>query len=137
MSHVTGMIDWECAGFRPAWAAAEAAYWLDEDPHKVAYSSHGPLNYVRVDGVPEDSKDALLRAFFRRGVHAQAPDFFTQMMSGVELRSLMRTAESTWASLVITWLVGFSQNSWEKLHKGDFPVDLEAMYDAYKADGGE
>jgi hypothetical protein len=59
---ITGMFDWEMAGFRPAWFSAVAAGWFNDDSGRflMTYSQSGRGNYI-----DETPTDALVRAQFR------------------------------------------------------------------------
>lgn len=136
--HVTGLIDWECAGFRRAWAAAEAMYWFDEDHHRFPDLNTRPRGFTRFtdSGVePESAEDSLWRAYFRRDVHTEAPELYAQIMAGAELRALLRAAQSTEPMYPLVWINLLHEYSWEEHHKErPYPVDLDAADKAYFAE---
>ena len=58
---ITGLIDWEMAGFRPAWLCATSGTWFDDDSCRFVVGDHqdGP------DGYGEDTEmDTVLRQTF-------------------------------------------------------------------------
>ena len=58
---ITGLIDWEMAGFPPAWLCATSGTWFDDDSCRFVVEDHqdGP------DGYGEDTEmDTVLRQTF-------------------------------------------------------------------------
>ncbi|KAF9480949.1 hypothetical protein BDN70DRAFT_856012 [Pholiota conissans] len=88
---ITGIIDWEAAGFRPLWTSLYGVGWFDEDSHRFISTAGGddpaPSNFA--DDTPEDTK---LRAFFRRELYRRNPDLFASFLGGIEMRAVMSAA---------------------------------------------
>jgi len=64
---ITGIIDWECAGFRSWWTDVPGVRWLAED-------------------------QKIRHAFFRVELYKRNPDLFSCFLGGVELCPLPRAA---------------------------------------------
>jgi len=48
-----GVIDWEMAGFRPAWLATVSGGWFDDDSERFLMSDfQGPISKTRVGTMP-------------------------------------------------------------------------------------
>jgi len=59
---VTGVIDWEMAGFRPSWLAAVAAGWFNDDSERFLMTDFQSFRSNHVDETPTDT---VVRAYFR------------------------------------------------------------------------
>lgn len=69
---ITGIIDWECAGFRPWWTDVAGVGWFEEDGERFLFGADRPNNFA-----DDDSNSACLRAFFRTELHKRNPDLFS------------------------------------------------------------
>jgi aminoglycoside phosphotransferase (APT) family kinase protein len=70
---ITGIIDWECAGFRPWWTGVAGVGWLEEDRERFLFGADRPNNFA--DDNSNSSKpgsDGYLRAFFRTELHKES-----------------------------------------------------------------
>jgi len=69
---ITGIIDWESAGFRPLWTDICGVGWFGEDPQRFIIGADDPGNFDE----DNDPEDVALRAFFRTELHKRNPDLF-------------------------------------------------------------
>ncbi|KAF7975122.1 hypothetical protein HWV62_10417 [Athelia sp. TMB] len=122
---ITGIIDWESAGFRPLWAEVCGAGWFEEDSQRFIIGSDDPGNFEDDDG----SEDAQLRAFFRTELHRKNPDLFACFLGGVELRAVLHAAVDDPRPIGETdiFLNRYHRlGYWNEGRRGAFPWDMEA-----------
>jgi hypothetical protein len=82
---VTGIIDWEMAGFRPAWLAAAYPTWFDDDSCRFLVEDHQD----EPDGYGDETEDdARLRQHFNTEIEARNQELFQHNRQGVELRAM-------------------------------------------------
>jgi serine/threonine protein kinase len=120
---VTGVIDWEMAGFRPAWLAAVAAAWFDDDYERFLMSDHQD---ERGNYAEETPADAVARAQFRLTLAALDHDLFHHYFQGPELRALFYACCNESAGNTEVYLQKYMENEWHTGRRGPFPVDLWA-----------
>ncbi|KAJ3567085.1 hypothetical protein NP233_g6601 [Leucocoprinus birnbaumii] len=121
---ITGIIDWEAAGFRPSWSVPFGVGWFDEDGERFLFGADDPANFE------EDSpEDADLRAFFRTQMYRRNPDLFSCFFGGIELRAVLhaaadypRPAGNTDIFLGQYHKLGY----WNEDRRGAFPWNMEA-----------
>ena len=85
LGEITGLIDWEMAGFRPAWLCVTSLTWFDDDLCRFAVEDHhhGPDRYGN-----DTETDTMLRQVFLAELEAHNPTQVEHNRKGVELRSL-------------------------------------------------
>ena len=89
---ITGIIDWECAGFRPWWTDVAGVGWLTEDRERFLFGADRPNNFANDKSDPLNSRsDGCLRAYFRTQLHKRNPDLFFCFLGRVEMRALPQT----------------------------------------------
>lgn len=131
--HVTGVLDWEVSGFRPAWAAATAGGWFDDDDRRFIMSQFqdGPEGFD-----DETDEDAKLRESFRAHVGEQSRELLFHLWHGVELRAIWQTLRDNAPSSCTGWLEKYERTEWSQLNRGPFPFDLQTWlgedYDLWK-----
>ncbi|KAF5353005.1 hypothetical protein D9757_014958 [Collybiopsis confluens] len=124
---ITGIIDWEAAGFRPLWAEIHGVGWFEEDHHRFLHGGKNPENFE-----DDTDSDLQLHAFFCRELYQKNPDLFYCFFGGVELRATFQAAADSPRP------VGKSHIYLEKYHhlgywaerRGDFPWDMVAWLNA-------
>jgi hypothetical protein len=116
---VTGVIDWEMSGFRPAWLMATAPEWFNDDVDRFLMSSfqESPRNYAN-----ETPADALVRAHFRRTLASLDQDFFRHYLQGMELRAFFHSCCNVYESNTMVWLGKYMKQEWPA-RRGPFPFD--------------
>lgn len=121
---LTGLIDWEAAGFRPLWACMAGAGWFREDRQRFLASDADPENFEY-----DMSGGAELRALFRAELHKRNPDLFACFLGGIELRGikngacdLPRPVGSPDIFLSRYHRLGY----WDEARRGAFPCDMKA-----------
>jgi hypothetical protein len=120
---VTGVIDWEMAGFRPAWLAAIAGGWFDDDSERFLMSDFQSSRGNHADETPAD---AALRAHFRLRVAALDAQLFRHHLQGIELRALFYACCNECDGNTEMWLEKYKDQEWVVGRRGDFPFDLMA-----------
>ncbi|KAL0958432.1 hypothetical protein HGRIS_000574 [Hohenbuehelia grisea] len=118
---ITGVIDWEMAGFRPRWLGATPRTWFNDDPCRfvVEDSMDGP------DGYDEDSEaDAELRNIFLAELQALSPELLRHNREGVELRAFFYNLCHEFPSNTTAWIIKYEKYHWDTIARGPFPFDL-------------
>lgn len=117
---ITGIIDWEIAGFRPSWLAAGTGGWLD-------YDSCDRLFYEDTWGKTEgnSTEEDELRNYFLAHITKRIPELAHHRTHGAELRAIHQVLGSLMPGNVIVWMTSY-QNQWNTNERGPFPFDLES-----------
>jgi hypothetical protein len=118
---VTGIIDWEMSGFRPAWLAAASPAWFDDDSCRFVMEDHqdGP------DGYGDETEDEVqLLQHFNAELEVQNQELFQHNKQGVELRAMFYNLSSRYPAVVQCWLKKYEKYHWEVVTRGPFPFDL-------------
>jgi hypothetical protein len=80
---IAGVLDWDCAAFRPMWTEIAVIGWFVEDGHRMIFRWFKPTNFAY-----ETEEDARLRALFRTGLNKRDSDLFACFLRGSELRAI-------------------------------------------------
>ena len=120
---VTGLIDWEMAGFCPAWLAAVGGGWFDDDLDRFLMTFEQSLrdNYAE-----ETPTDAITRASFRLRLAALDEKLFRHYLLGLELRALFYACCYEFAGNAEGWLINYEEHEWSVKQRGPFPFDIWA-----------
>jgi len=125
---ITGIIDWECAGFRPWWTDVAGVGWLEEDRERFIFGEDGPNNFASDESL-NSVLDHRLRAFFRTELHKRNPDLFSCFLGGVEMRALLHAAtdqpKPVGKSRIFLTLYE-ETGCWDESRRGPFPFDMLA-----------
>ena len=119
---ITGLIDWEMAGFRPAWLCATSATWFDDDPCRFLVEDHqdGP------NGYGEDTEtDTWLRKVFLAELEEHNPTLLEHNRKGVELRVMFYNLCSDYTTNTTTWIDKYAKYHWDVTGRGQFPFDMQ------------
>lgn len=122
---ITGVIDWEAAGFRPLWTNIRGVGWFEEDRQRFIFGSDEPGNFDE-EGDPEDLE---LRAFFRTELHRRNPDLFTSFLGAIELRAVVQAAADDPRPVGETdiFLTRYHKlGYWKEQRRGPFPWNMNA-----------
>jgi hypothetical protein len=119
---VTGIVDWEMSGFRPAWLSATAPAWFDNDSCRFVLDDFQEGAYGYED---ETESDARLREYFRTQLKAKTPDLFTQFLEGVEFRAIFYILCHEAGANVAGWLEQYEKYEWNVEARGPFPFEIE------------
>lgn len=98
---ITGVIDWEMAGFRPAWLAAVGCGWFNDDSDRFLMTDDqdGRLGYA--EDTPADTR---LRAHFRLQLAERSMELFRHYWLGVELRAIFYSLCHEYPGNAEVWL---------------------------------
>ena len=120
---VTGIIDWEMSGFRPAWLVAAGPGWFDDDSCKftVEDDQDGPNGY---EDLTED--DRRLIEHFRTVLGERNPELLQHHERSVELRAMFYTLCHEFPSNVTVWLEQYEKYEWDVNTRGPFPFDFQS-----------
>ncbi len=119
---ITGLIDWEMAGFRPAWLCATSATWFDDDSCRFVVEDHqdGP------DGYGEDTDtDTVLRQVFLAELEAHSPTLLEHNRKGVELRAIFYNLSNESTMNTEAWIEQYEKYEWNVTERGQFPFDVQ------------
>jgi len=122
---ITGIIDWEMAGFRPPWLAAVAGGWFNDDWDRFLMSEHQSM---RGDYKDETPTDAAVRAHFRLRLAALHEDCYRHHLQGCELRALFNTCCNDLPGNTMTYLRKYKDLEWPTVRRGPFPFDYTAWW---------
>jgi hypothetical protein len=119
--HVTGVLDWELAGFKPAWLAARTENWFDDDCHRftMATDQDGPEPYDS-DEKPEFM---MIRQHFLDEVLKRSPALHHHLRRGVELRAMRLVIGHPAPSESQLWIKKYAEHEWDTFVRGPFPFD--------------
>jgi len=119
---ITGLIDWEMAGFRPAWLCAISRTWFDDDSCRFVVDDHqdGP------DGYEEDTDiDTILRQVFLAELEAHNPTLLEHNRKGVELRAMFYHLCNEYTTNTTVWIKQYKKYEWDVTKQGQFPFDVQ------------
>lgn len=116
---ITGIVDWEMAGFRPAWLSAVAAGWFNDDSECFFMNEYqgGRGNYG------DDPTDALVRAHFRLKLAELDEELFRHHLQGIEQRAFFYACCHEYSSNTELWLKKYGDHGWPTGRRGPFPFD--------------
>jgi hypothetical protein len=120
---ITGIIDWEMAGFRPVWLAAVGGGWFDDDSERFLMTDDQQSHGNHVDETP---MDAIAHAHFRLRLAALDEELFRHHVQGCELRAFFYSCCNEYAGNTEVWLEKYSDHEWPVGRRGPFPFDLIA-----------
>jgi len=123
IGEITGVIDWEMAGFRPPCLAAATGGWFNDDSERFLMSEH---QSARGDYKDETPTDTVVRAKFRLQVVAMHEDLYRHHLQGVELRAFFYTCCNEYPANTEIWLEKYKDLEWSTERRGPFPFDLTA-----------
>lgn len=120
---ITAILDWEVAGFRPAWAAAQAGGWFCDDAQRFVMSD----NQDAPEGYDEETEeDHELRSYFRGMVEQRSAALLYHLDRGVELRAIRYILSEESGMDVVGWMEKYEKYEWDVALRGPFPFDREA-----------
>ncbi|KIM75939.1 hypothetical protein PILCRDRAFT_826771 [Piloderma croceum F 1598] len=127
---ITGIIDWECAGFRPWWTDVAGVGWLDEDRERFLFGANRPNKFSNDKSNSLNSRsDGYLRALFRTELHKRNPDLFSCFIGGVEMRAMLHAATDMPMPVGESrvFLTTYEEiGCWNRSRRGPFPFDMMA-----------
>jgi hypothetical protein len=123
---ITGVVDWEMAGFRPPWLAAVAAGWFDDDFERFLVTSD---QASRGNYTDDNHQDSLIRAHFRLNLAALNENLLHHYIHGVELRAVFYACCNEYAGNTRVWLDKYQEHEWPTHRRGAFPFDYLAWLD--------
>lgn len=120
---ITAVLDWEAAGFRPAWLAAKAGSWFDDDDQRfvMSYYQDAPERY---EG--DTQEDAKLRQYFRAQMGECSPELLWHFDKGAELRSIFGALSEHVPSVVSRWMEKYQKYGWDETERGSFPFPMDS-----------
>ena len=118
---VTGIIDWEMAGFRPAWLAAVGGGWFNDDSERFLMTDDQSSRGHHADETPAD---AITRAHFRLRLATLDEKLFRHYLQGIELRALFYACCNEYPGNTEVWLEKYQDNEWSVQQRGPFPFDV-------------
>ena len=121
---ITGVIDWESAGFRPLWSYLSGIGWFNEERHRFIWGPYFDPENFETD---QHTYDTTLRAFFRTQMYKRNPDLFYCFLGGIELRLILEAAADRPIPRGASsdWLDRYHDlGYWETGRRGPFPWDM-------------
>jgi hypothetical protein len=117
---IMGIIDWEMAGFRPAWMSADPTLFSDDYCRFVMEDyQDGPDGYE-----DETEDDTKLREHFYSELRSRSPEFLQHYRQGVELRAIFYNLCIGFPGNATAWLEKYEKYEWDVNARGPFPFDL-------------
>ena len=129
---ITGLVDWEMAGFRPAWLYASCGTWFNDDACQFVLEDdqHGPEGYG-----DETDTDAALRQLFFAELEAHNPTLLEHNRKGVELQAMFSNLCNKFTTNTSGWIEKYEEYEWDVTRRGRFPFDIRTwihdMLDLY------
>ena len=127
---ITGIVDWECAGFRPWWIGVAGIGWLEEDRERFLFRADCPNNFADDNSNSQYyGSDGYLQAFFRTELHKRDQDLFSCFLGGVEMRALLHAATDEpgpEGESDIFLRLYKETGCWNESRRGLFPFDIVA-----------
>ena len=123
---ITGLVDWEMAGFRPAWLCATSGTWFNDDPCRfvVFDQQDGP------DGYGDDTEtEVVLRQVFLDELKAHNPILLEHNRKGVELRAMFHNLCHEYVQNTKAWITQYEKYEWDATRRGRFPFDMQTWRD--------
>ena len=118
---ITGILDWEMAGFRPAWLSAAGPMWFNDDSCRFIREDY----QNRPDGYEDETEDdSKLREHFYSELRRRSPDFLQHYRQGVELRAIFYNLCQDFPGNPTVWLEKYEEYEWDVNARGPFPFDL-------------
>jgi len=115
ISAVTGVVDWEMVGFRPAWLAAVAPGWFNGDPDQFLMSDHQGHHPKYKDDTIGDTE---LCSHFRLQLARWNMELFCHYWLGPELRAFFDAGTQTYAGNAEIWLWKYEMHEWDVKRHG-------------------
>ena len=122
---ITGVIDWEMAGFRPPWLAAVAGGLFNDDRERFLMSEH---QSSRDDYKDETPTEAIVRAHFRLRLAALDENLYRHHLQGCELRALFYACCNDLTGNTEAYLEKYKDLEWPTARRGPFPFDYMAWW---------
>ncbi|GJE96622.1 kinase-like protein [Phanerochaete sordida] len=124
--HITGVIDWEMAGFVAGWYAAAPGGSFDDDYRRFIFDDwmDAPLGYA-----DERPDAALVREHFREELKRLNPRLFDNYWRGVELRAIRANLGVTYPTNLMLWLGKYAKYHWKVTARGPLPFDMKTWID--------
>ena len=120
---ITGVVDWEMAGFRPAWLAAVAPGWFNDDSDRFLMTDD---QSCRLEYADDTIRDPELLPHFRVQLASRNMELFRHYWLGPELRALFYACSYTYAGNAENWLRKYEEQEWNVEQRGAFPFDSRA-----------
>ena len=119
---IAGLIDWEMAGFRPAWLCATSGTWFNDDMCRFVMEDHqdGPEGYG-----DETDIDTALRQAFLAELKTHNPTLLEHNRQGVELRAMFHNLCNEYTANTTIWIVEYETHEWDVTRRGQFPFDVQ------------
>ena len=117
---ITGIIDWEMAGFRPAWLASVGGGWFNDDSERFLMTDD---QSGRGNHADESPADAITRSQFRLRLAELDEDLFRHHLQGIELRALFYACCNEYPMNTEVWLKKYIELEWSVRRRGPFPFD--------------
>jgi hypothetical protein len=127
---VTGVLDWELAGFYPSWRACVTMTRFNDDQCRYIMGDlqeDGPLGY---DQETEDEREA--RELYYTEVARRSDEMSYYDRKCVELRGLFYNMVELFPGNSFCWIEIYQQQLWDTEVSGPFPFDLAAWSDWYR-----
>ena len=130
---ITGIIDWEASGFRPAWLAAGRAGMLEDHGHDDedgdadgCYCLHRTFfeDPFPVAG-SEPQEDLVLRSHFLAYLAERDLGLAAHHQHGAELRAIFAALCEVVPANVEAWIEKYRERRWDVTTRGNFPFDVE------------
>ena len=119
---LTGLIDWEMAGFRPAWLCAISGTWFDDDICRFVVEDHqrGPYGYGN-----DTETDTVLRQVFLAELEAHNLTLLEHNRKGEELRGVFYNMCNEHIADTAVWIRKYEKYKWDVTGRGPFPFDVQ------------
>ena len=118
---ITGIIDWEMAGFCPAWLAAISMGWFNDDTEWFFVTDDQDTHNNYAGSTPGDLRAG---ARFWLAFVELDEDLLWHHLQGVVLRVLFYNCCNTYVGNTEVWLEKYIDNEWSVNQRGPFPFDF-------------
>jgi hypothetical protein len=109
------------AGFRPAWLAAVAPGWFNDDSDRFLMTDD---QSCRLEYKEETIGDPQLRSHFRLQLAERNLELFCHYWLGPELPAFFYACSHTYAGNAEIWLKKYEKYEWDVKRRGAFPFSI-------------
>lgn len=121
---ITGILDWEMAGFYPAWMAAMTRTRFNDDACRFFMVDSQRELYAGYEDADTNTRDGRLA--YEEIIRTISPEMYYYEREGAVLRAVYKHLIHIFPGNSRSWMIDYAEQHWDAERYGPFPFDLEA-----------
>lgn len=121
---ITGILDWEMAGFYPAWMAATTRTRFNDDACYFFVSFDQQELHAGYESADTNTREG--RLVYEGIIRTISPEMYYYEREGAVLRAMYLHLNHIFPGNSKEWMTEFGEHQWDAERYGPFPFDLEA-----------